>query len=62
MEVFQCEATVLKETEKAIFVDIDGEEFWIPKSAIDEESDVKVEGDEGTLIIKRHLARAKGLL
>lgn len=54
-------AKVLRETDKALKVEIDGQAAWLPKSQIHKESDVAVEGDEGTLYIPEWLARAKDL-
>ena len=53
--------SVLQETEKAIKCEIEGEEFWIPKSVIHEDSEVYEEGTEGSLIIKRWWAEKNGL-
>lgn len=51
----------LRATEKAILVNVDGEELWIPLSQVDDDSEVYSEGDEGTLIITAWIARQKGL-
>lgn len=53
--------SVAKETDKAILVEIEGEEFWVPKSVIHEDSEVKEEGTEGILIVKRWWAENNGL-
>lgn len=45
------DARGIAETERAIRVDIDGEEFWIPKKAVHEDSEVWHLGHEGTLVI-----------
>lgn len=53
------------ETEKAILVkikDADEEQYWIPKSQIDDESEVYQENDEGKLVISAWIAEQKGLL
>ena len=49
------------ETEKAILVEIEGEEYWMPKSQIDDDSEVYKKGQEGTLVITRWIAEQKGL-
>lgn len=51
------------ETVKAIlFEDAgSGEEFWIPKSVIDEDSEVQGLADEGTLIVAEWWAEKEGL-
>jgi len=56
------EISVLKETEKAILVEIEGEEFWVPKSVIHEDSEVFEENTEGTLIVKLWWAEKNGLV
>lgn len=52
----------LKETEAALLVAIDGEEHWIPKSQIHDDSEVWAEGDTGTLAITQWLATQKKLV
>lgn len=49
------------ETEKALLVDIDGEEKWIPKSQIHDDSEVYENGHEGTLVITGWFAKKEGL-
>jgi hypothetical protein len=52
---------VKRETDKAILVlipEIDDENHWIPKSAIDDDSEVYQMGTSGALIIQRWLALA----
>lgn len=56
------DVVVLRELEKSIIVDYCGEEVVIPKSQIDEDSEVQGEGDEGTLIIPRWLAREREMI
>lgn len=55
-----CKA--LKETDKGLLVEYEGEEIWIPKSQITEDSEVTEEGDEGILAIPEWLAEEKGML
>ncbi len=53
--------TVLAETAKAVLCSWDdGEEHWIPKSAIDVESEVYEQGERGVLIIPKWLAEKLG--
>lgn len=52
---------VTKETGMAILIEVQGKEAWIPKSQIDEDSEVKEEGDSGILIIPLWLADDKEL-
>jgi hypothetical protein len=60
--------TVLAETEAgvkdegAILCEIEGEEIWIPKSQIHEDSEVYAKGTDGDLIITEWIAGKKGLL
>ena len=60
VEFFDVE--VIRETEFALYVDIDGEHHWIPKSQVDDESEVFGLGDEGTLKISSWIAQEKGLV
>ena len=55
--------SVKKETEKAILVEIEGDEYWVPKSQLSEDSEVyeRDEGNEGTLIVTRWWATQEGL-
>lgn len=49
-------------TEKALLCVINGAEHWIPKSQIDDASEVfdDLSNDEGTLVISQWLASQKG--
>lgn len=67
MEIEDC--TVLRETERAILVrseefdEIEGEiDVWIPKSQIDDDSEVYKLKTEGTLIVTEWFAEQKGWL
>jgi hypothetical protein len=56
------DVTVVRETDNAILCEFpDGNEEWIPKSQIHDDSEVYKFGTDGTLIIPRWLAQAKGL-
>lgn len=59
-------ARVLFETDKALRVDLAdfGEQSWVPKSAIDDDSEVYDcdEGREGELVVAEWLAKARGWL
>lgn len=50
----------VKETDKAVQVELSGglekDKFWVPKSQIGEESEVKEEGDEGDLQVSKFFA------
>lgn len=54
--------TCTAETKAAILVVIDEVEHWIPKSQVDDDSEVYKKGDEGTLIISEWIAQEKGLI
>jgi hypothetical protein len=54
--------TVKLETAKAILAIFEDEtEVWIPKSMIDDDSEVYKMGTSGTLIVKRWFAEKEGL-
>jgi len=55
------DVTVDHETDMALKCIIEGKEYWIPKSQIDDDSEVSALGDEGTLVIPEWLAIEKGL-
>lgn len=57
-----ADARVLRETERGgLLVDCDGLEVWIPRSQVDDKSEVWREGDEGELVIPLWLAEDRGL-
>lgn len=51
----------IRETAKALLCIIDGDEVWIPKSVIDDDSEVYQDGDEGDLVITEWFAEKEGL-
>ncbi len=51
----------LRATERAVLCEIDGDEHWIPKSQIDDDSEVYDAGHEGDLVITEWIATQKGL-
>jgi hypothetical protein len=54
---------VKAETPKAILCLFEtGDEFWIPKSQIRDDSEVTTRGDKGELAIPRWLAKEKELI
>ena len=55
------DVTCLKDTDLAILVEIDGEEYWIPQSQVHEDSEVYQEGDEGRLVVSYWFAKREGL-
>jgi len=48
------------ETAKAILCVIEGEEVWVPKSQVHEDSEVFERNHEGTLAVKEWFARKEG--
>jgi hypothetical protein len=56
-----CDAECMKETASALLVLVDGDPFWIPKSVIDDDSEVSVAGDKGDLIIATWFAEREGI-
>lgn len=55
-------ATVVKVTEKALLVEVDGDEAWVPKSQIQKGSEITEDseiGTEGVLVLPRWLAEEK---
>lgn len=53
---------VVKETDAALLVRIEGEEVWLPKSQLCEDSDKLEEGETGTIMLPSWLAFDKGLM
>lgn len=54
---------VKHETSKAILVEIEGDEHWVPKSQISDDSEVfSREHGEGTLIVSQWWAEQEGLV
>jgi len=54
--------SVKKETDKAILVVLDGDDVWIPKSQIVDDSDVWKADQEGDLYVTEWFAEQKGWL
>ena len=50
----------IKETDKAILVDVEGEEVWIPKSQVHDDSEVWKADQEGELVVSSWFARKRG--
>lgn len=51
-----CEAEVIRTSDKAIQVQAEDEDFWIPKSVVLDDV-LSEEGDEGSLVVHRWWAR-----
>jgi len=57
----ELDALCIHETDLALLVEIEGEEVWIPKSQIEDDSEVMEKGDEGTLVVSGWFADKEGL-
>lgn len=55
------DAECIAETDKAILVRLDGEEHWIPKSVVHDDSEVFANGDAGELVVMEWFAKKNGL-
>jgi hypothetical protein len=53
---------VVQETEAALLCRIDGRDVWIPKSQIDDDSEVYEKGTEGELVVSQWIAEQKKLV
>jgi hypothetical protein len=58
----ELEAEAIAETDGALLCRIDGDDAWIPKSHIHDDSEVYEKGHEGTLVISEWIAKQKGLV
>lgn len=52
---------ILRETDRAFLVSIDGDEVWLPRSQIADADDYEVGDQDVTLGITEFIAREKGL-
>lgn len=57
----ECTA-VLAESGKALLCVVEDEEVWVPKSQIDDDSEVYQKGHSGTLIVSDWFANKQGWL
>lgn len=55
------DVAVRRETTLALLCVIDGEEHWIPKSQIDDDSEVYEMGTEGKLVVSQWIADQRGI-
>ena len=51
-----------KETKLALHILHDGKSFWVPKSVVDDDSEVYQKDDEGTLVLPEWFAIKEGLV
>jgi hypothetical protein len=56
------DVTVTAETELALLCLIDDKQHWIPKSVVDEDSEVSADGETGTIVLLRWFAEKAGLV
>jgi hypothetical protein len=62
-ETYSVDAECIRETDKALLCLIDGEEVWVPKSQIHDDSEVySLENGDGMLIVTMWWAEQKGLV
>ncbi len=59
---FEDVPEVKRETDAAILCVVEGNEMWIPKSQIDDDSEVYKKGTSGKLIVTEWIALQKGLI
>lgn len=52
----------IRETDAALLVVIDGQQHWMPKSHVDDDSEVYAEGHDGELVVSEWIAVEKGLV
>jgi hypothetical protein len=60
-----ADVTVTASTDKALLVVIpehSEEPLWVPRSQIDESSEVQEDGDEGMLVVTEWIAKEKELI
>lgn len=63
---YEFAAEFRHQTEKAVLVRIEGSDYWIPDSQIEQESEIYVgcgmeRGDHGTIVMTDWIAQEKGL-
>ena len=62
-QTIEIEDVVIEvETDLALLCNIGDKKHWIPKSVVDEDSEVSSEGDTGTITIMRWFAEKEGLV
>lgn len=63
----EFDVTYLHQTDKAVLINYEGKEYWIPDSQIDEDSEAYVgckldKGEKVTLICSEWIALNKGMI
>lgn len=51
----------IRETDLAVLIEIEGKEVWVPKSVIDDDSEVWQDEQEGELVVKEWWAEKNGM-
>lgn len=59
-ELWKGDVEVTAETEKAILVSYEGEETWVPKSQVHDDSEAYKKGQEGKIVLPLWLAEREG--
>ncbi len=54
------DVTCIRDTDKAILVAVEGEEVWVPRSVVDDTSEVQKKGDKGELTVAEWFAQKQG--
>jgi hypothetical protein len=63
-ELYTCGGTVLRRSEKAVLLEIEGEKLWIPFSQVEREclAGIPEDGAEWTVSMTEWIATQKGLI
>lgn len=59
-EIFSIEATILAHTQKAVKIEVHGEELWIPRSQLFDDEELPESG-EARVKMTAWIAKEKGL-
>lgn len=53
---------ILNERVLSVLCEIEGEQYWLPKSQLDVERGIGKEGEEGDLVVAEWIAMEKGII
>ena len=59
-EIFSVEAEILRETLKAVLIEVEGEEIWLPRSQLIDDDELPVRG-KARVKMTAWIAKEKGL-
>ena len=59
--VYFDDVTCVAESDRSILVEIGDEQVWLPKSQVDEDSEVFKKDDEGRLVVTKWIAQEREL-